>query len=289
MKTSRRILQVIHPHATSDGAGVKLQRVFGGRQFQLFDPFLLMDDFGSNQAEDYLPGFPPHPHRGFETITYMLQGKMQHKDHLGNQGLLQDGDVQWMSAAHGIIHSEMPQQTEGRMQGFQIWLNLPAAEKMKAPAYRDISASAMPWQPFSGGSLKMIAGQLQLNASPCHGVLQHLSAQAVIADLQLEQNASATLELAPGMNVLLYVYQGSLSLGSSHHQLQARQLAVLSSEGSLELQSYADHTRALLLAGMPINEPVVQQGPFVMNSQDEIRQAIEDYNNDSLVMATASS
>ncbi len=279
----REILHIDQPRAASDGDGVKLKRVFGGSHFARYDPFLLMDDFGSDQADDYIGGFPAHPHRGFETITYMLHGKMQHQDHLGNVGCLEDGDVQWMCAAHGIIHSEMPQQTQGRMRGFQLWLNLPADEKMKAPDYRDIAAKDIPQFSHQGNHYKLIAGNITLAGQAHQGAVSGLTTQALYLDITLAGNTPLSLDIPDGHNVLIYGWQHPLEIAGQ--TLQPGQLAVLSRQGQLQLNGPAN-SRLLLLAGKPLNQPVVQHGPFVMNNRQQILQAIEDYQHNRLTNMT---
>ena len=184
---NREVIEVNSYRPTSDGAGVKLNRVFGGRQVHRFDPFLMLDEFRSDEAADYIGGFPSHPHRGFETVTYMLEGRMLHEDHLGNKGILADGDVQWMTAARGIIHSEMPQQVEGRMHGFQLWVNLPAAEKMKAPYYRDIPASDIPVRSYQGVDYKVVAGEVRIGGERMEGAVSGLSIRPLYVDLHFHQ------------------------------------------------------------------------------------------------------
>jgi quercetin 2,3-dioxygenase len=274
--TERKILELIPARPSSDGAGVKLLRVFGGGQAERFDPFLLLDEFGSNQPGDYAGGFPSHPHRGFETVTYMLEGKMEHRDHLGNVGLLNDGDVQWMSAARGIIHSEMPRQTEGRMRGFQLWVNLPAAEKMKDPAYRDIPSSDLPTYDLGAVKVKAIAGDAQLNGKAISGYIQHLTTDPLFLDLHWQKSARLNAVLPTSHNALLYVFEGELQVGSKEDPVKTQHLARLTGDGELLLQADAG-TRVLLLAGKPLREPIAQYGPFVMNTMDEVEKAMQDY------------
>jgi len=277
----RHIKEVIQGRPASDGAGVKLTRVFGGNKPQRFDPFLLLDEFGSDEASDYIAGFPAHPHRGFETVTYMLEGKMEHKDHLGNVGLLNDGDVQWMTAARGIIHSEMPKQTEGKMHGFQLWVNLPANEKMKDPSYNDIPGESIPQISKQGATIKVIAGEVSLDNNIIKGAVSGLSTDPVYLDVDLEANQSFSVPIKDGHTTLIYVYEGEISVGDTKRLLQKNELAVLSKDGEVFVKN-EEASRFLVLAGKPINEPIAQYGPFVMNSPLEIEQAIQDYRDDIL-------
>jgi len=271
---NRKVLNIETGRPTSDGAGVRLNRIFGGHNPQKYDPFLMLDHFGSEEATDYIAGFPSHPHRGFETVTYMLEGRMLHEDHLGNRGLLQNGDVQWMTAARGIIHSEMPQQEEGRMSGFQLWVNLPAAEKMKDPSYRDISAANIPTRTVNGTTFKLIAGEQDVGDERLRGAVLGLSTDPLYVDVHFAPQAQVTLQIAEGHTSLVYVYEGSVQIAGQN--IRAGQLAVLSRQGVLEMQG-EQHSRAIVLAGKPLNEPIVQYGPFVMNTAEEIEQALRDY------------
>jgi redox-sensitive bicupin YhaK (pirin superfamily) len=275
----RSLKKVIRSVATSDGAGVKLRRSLGSSQALRHDPFLMLDEFYSDDPNDYLAGFPAHPHRGFETVTYMLDGHMQHKDSGGNTGDLGPGDVQWMSAARGIVHSEMPQQSEGRMRGFQLWLNLPAREKMKPAAYRDISAGEIPVAPLSnGGSVKVIAGKFQDTAGPVHGT----STDPYYLDVILPPKASVEIALPSGHNAFLYQYEGSSFIGAKKEALENRSAALLTDGDTVRIEAGEEGARVLALAGKPIGEPVVQYGPFVMNTREEIEQALRDYQSGSL-------
>ena len=276
----RNIVEVIPARATSDGAGVKLKRVFGGRGLERFDPFLMLDEFGSDESADYIAGFPPHPHRGFETITYMLNGKMEHQDHLGNVGLIEDGGVQWMRAGKGVIHSEMPKQTSGLLNGFQLWLNLPAKDKLTPAQYTDFPASHFSTAQVEGASVKALAGEFKLNNQMITGAISHPVTQPVIADISLVANSQHSLTLAAEYNLMLYVFNGSIEFNhpAQNVRVAAGKLARFSAGDSIEFQ-VAENSRILLIAGLPLNEPVVQYGPFVMNTQHEINQAIIDYQN----------
>jgi len=272
--TTRKLERVIPSIAASDGAGVKLRRSLGASQLARHDPFLMLDEFFSDDPDDYLAGFPSHPHRGFETVTYMLDGHMQHKDDHGNTGDLGPGDVQWMSAARGIIHSEMPQQTEGRMRGFQLWLNLPAKEKMKPAAYRDIASGEIPVRSVNGDAkAKVIAGKLGTTTGPIHGG----STDPYYFDLELAPGAVFEEALPAGHNAFLYVYEGEALVGESRQPVARRAAGLLSDGEKVRIEAGAALARVLLLAGKPLREPVVQYGPFVMNTREESEQAIADY------------
>lgn len=271
--TMRTLKQVIASMPAADGAGVKLRRSLGASQLARHDPFLMLDEFYSDDPNDYLAGFPSHPHRGFETVTYMLDGHMQHKDSGGNKGDLGPGDVQWMRAARGLIHSEMPQQTEGRMRGFQLWLNLPAKEKMDPPAYRDIPAAEIPSVVVDGGRVKVIAGRFADTVGAVHGG----STDPHYWDVHLEPGARLDASLPEAHNAFLYAYEGEAFVGAERKSLPHRAAGILSAGEALRLEAGANGARVLVLAGKPIGEPVVQYGPFVMNSREEIEQAIADY------------
>lgn len=280
----RELQQIIPAVAASDGAGVKIKRSLGQSSGARFDPFLMLDEFRSDDAQDYIAGFPAHPHRGFETVTYMLAGHMLHEDHMGNRGNLKSGDVQWMTAGRGIIHSEMPQQDHGVMHGFQLWLNLPAAEKMKPAAYRDIKAEEIPVVKLpEGGEVKVIAHTFEHQGESAQGPIQGLSTEPVYWDVKLPAGVSFMQPLPSGHNVFLYVYQGAVAIGTDERQLSASQAGLLSQGDGLKLKALDSETRFLLLAGKPIKEPIAQYGPFVMNTVEEVEQAIQDYRNGTLV------
>lgn len=273
----RKIERKVRGIRTSDGAGVALTRIIGQPGLARLDPFLMLDEFGSDKANDYLAGFPPHPHRGFQTVTYMLQGKMGHKDSVGNQGVVESGGLQWMNAGSGIIHEEMPQQTEGVLRGFQLWINLPASEKMLAPGYQDIPASNVPQIRIQEGVVvRLLAGELAGHTGP-------VTTQAVaplFLDLHAGQKSDLSLPVEQGHNAFVYCYQGSLQIAGQ--RLAQGELAVLSEGEEVSLAMQAD-TRLLLVAARPISEPVVQYGPFVMNTQEQIEQALQDYQQGRLV------
>ena len=281
---NREITRVIPGVLTSDGAGVRLRRSLGGQDRQRLDPFLMLDEFSSNDPNDYVAGFPPHPHRGFETVTYMLEGHMLHQDHLGNRGHLKTGGVQWMTAGRGIIHSEMPQQESGAMRGFQLWINLPAQEKMKPAGYRDIQDDAIPRANLLGGGLlKVIAGEYrdsrgEIIRGPIHG----LSTEPLFFDIHLQPHESFVNSLPGTHNAFIYVYEGGLKVGSAP-QAAPKQSALILGEGDqFSIVATEQGAKAIVLAAKPLHEPIVQHGPFVMNTREEIEQAIDDYQNNRL-------
>jgi redox-sensitive bicupin YhaK (pirin superfamily) len=287
--TQRRIEEVLTAQAASDGDGVRLKRVFGGGDLSRFDPFLMLDEFGSNDASDYIGGFPSHPHRGFETVTYMLEGHMEHRDHMGNVGQLRPGDVQWMKAGAGVIHSEMPKQEQGRMRGFQLWVNLPASEKMTPAQYSELGAAQIPEYAIDGARVKAIAGALSINGTPMPGVLESEQAsvppratQPGYLDISVVSAQLLDVAVADGQTALIYVYEGEVAVGEQAFTLHAGQLARLTRSGALMLAASAG-ARLLVITGKPIGEPIVQRGPFVMNTAEEIHQAIRDYSDGKLV------
>ena len=260
----------------SDGDGVKIKRIAGRDINRAFDPFLLLDEIKSDEAADYIGGFPPHPHRGFETITYMINGRFRHEDHLGNQGLLSDGGAQWMLAGRGVIHSEMPEQTQGRLHGFQLWLNLPAAEKMQSARYADFQQDVLPVIELeNGGRVKVIAGRQGAAVSP----LPVATTSPLYLDIQLPAGASYSPELERGASVAVYVFEGRTD------QLGLNQMGFYGEGDSLTLTASQEGVRLLLLSGQALREPIAQHGPFVMNHVSEIEQAINDYNTGRLVGA----
>lgn len=270
-----QILQRLQAQPASDGAGVRIQRLAGFQASSHFDPFLMLDEFDSCESDDYLAGFPPHPHRGFETITYMRVGQMDHEDHLGHQGRVQGGGIQWMRAGRGIIHSEMPGQQQGRMHGFQLWLNLPAHEKMSAPRYADFASAQLPEFTLDGHQLKLLAGQYQQWQAPLDSGQSRLR----YLDVGFDSDAPLKIQATAGDHLLLYVYQGVVKCDTA--SLTARQALVAAVDGEVLLTAQPG-SRALVLLGQPLKEPVVHYGPFVMNSRAEIEQAIRDYNSGQL-------
>lgn len=279
----RQVTQLIPAIATADGDGVKLRRSLGMTPGLRHDPFLMLDEISSDQAADYMGGFPPHPHRGFETVTYMLAGKMQHQDHLGNVGLLQPNGAQWMTAGRGVIHEEMPLQDEREMHGFQLWLNLPAAEKMQAADYQDIEPDRIPEHHFAGGLVRLVAGELTLEQTVLQGPIntpaKPKTTNPIMAEVQLQAGAEVNLSLPPEHNAFVYVFDGELQVADKTVATPAAALLSLGDRLSLRADSGA---RLLLLAGKPIGEPIAQRGPFVMNTQDELYQAMKDYGNGTL-------
>ena len=285
----RELARVIPSIPTSDGAGVKLRRSIGSQRGLYLDPFLMLDEFGTDNPGDYIAGFPPHPHRGFETVTYMLDGRMQHQDHLGNVGDLGPGGVQWMTAGRGVIHSEMPLQESGRMRGFQLWLNLPSAEKMKPAAYRDIPAGEIPQAELPGGGrVKVIAGTVQVDGRAVSGPInppsRPLSTDPLYLDLELPAGAGFTQALPEGHTVFVYAYEGEVTVGegAARKPLPHQAAGVLGTGDAVSVTAGAQGARLILLAGRPLREPVVQYGPFVMNTREEIEQALQDYSSGKL-------
>jgi len=279
----RTLVHVIESIPTSDGAGVKLRRSLGSQRGLQVDPFLMLDEFYSDDPNDYIAGFPPHPHRGFETVTYMLDGRMRHEDHLGNRGDLGPGDVQWMTAARGIIHSEMPQQTAGRMRGFQLWLNLPSREKMKSASYRDIPANSIPDVRLPMGDVKVIAGTLRLEEAITRGAVngdgKPTSTDPLYLDVRLSAGADLRVPMTRGHNAFVYLYEGGAHVGPSGlaEPLQKGSAGVLSDGDELHVRAGTSGGSFLVLAAKPLREPVVQYGPFVMNTREEIERAVSDY------------
>lgn len=273
---SAHVTRKIRGSAASDGAGVKLTRVIGGQELPDLDPFLLLDEFGTDRAEDYLAGFPEHPHRGFETVTYMLDGRMRHKDNHGNEGLLVPGSVQWMTAGRGLVHSEMPEQQEGRMRGFQLWVNLPARDKMTEPKYQEFAPDRIPVAtPAQGVTVKVIAGEVD----GVRGPIEQPATSPLYLDIALAPDTSWQYSLPSGHNAFAYVFEGDASLGEGDEarKLDTHELAVLGGGDSLKLHGGNQGARLILVAGRPLREPVARHGPFVMNTRQEIMQAFVDF------------
>jgi redox-sensitive bicupin YhaK (pirin superfamily) len=270
----RRVERLVAGQPTSDGAGVKLVRVLTQNLQRRLDPFLMLDAFGSESRDDYIAGFPDHPHRGFETVTYMLEGRMRHRDSAGNEGLLTNGAVQWMTAGRGVIHSEMPEQEDGRMEGFQLWLNLPARDKLCEPWYRDIPSAEIPEAQAEGVHVRVIAGQ----ALGVQGAMQREATAPTYLDLHLEPGARFDQALPAAHNAFVYVYRGSLVVADTEVPRQ-RMALLANTPGSdgVVLTAGPEGARAVLIAGQPLNEPIAQYGPFVMNTNQEIYQAVEDF------------
>jgi redox-sensitive bicupin YhaK (pirin superfamily) len=276
--TGRSVERIVKGMPTSDGAGVKLRRVIGQPQLPDLDPFLMLDEFGTDKAEDYIAGFPDHPHRGFETVTYMLDGRMRHRDNHGNEGVLVPGSVQWMTAGRGLVHSEMPEQQEGRMRGFQLWLNLPARDKMTAPKYQEFGPDRIPTaSPARGVTAKVIAGKVDGISGP---IFQPATDPTYI-DLAIEPGAEYRHALPKDYAAFLYVFEGSLSVGNESKPVRTHELAVLGEGAEIRLKGVSagadgKTARAILVAGRPLKEPVAKYGPFVMNTREELQQAFLD-------------
>jgi redox-sensitive bicupin YhaK (pirin superfamily) len=270
----RPVARLARGMAASDGAGVKLNRVIGTPELGDVDPFLMLDEFRSDDAADYIAGFPDHPHRGFETVTYMLAGRMRHGDNKGHTGRLEAGSVQWMTAGRGIVHSEMPEQENGLMQGFQLWVNLPAKDKMVEPRYQEIPPQDIPVATLPAGvAVKVIAGTVGDTTGPINGI----ATEPILLDLALPAGASVALPLPRGHNVFLYAFDGEAAVGEAATRLARGSIAVLGAGDGVVLTAPAGAARVLLAAGKPLNEPVARYGPFVMNTNDQLRQAILDF------------
>ena len=271
----REVSRVVRGMPATDGAGVELTRVIAQPALPMLDPFLLLDAFRSDQPGDYIAGFPPHPHRGFETVTYLLAGRMRHRDSAGHEGVIEAGGIQWMTAARGIVHSEMPEQAHGLLEGFQLWVNLPAAHKMDEPAYQEHPAERIPVEQRDGGQLvRVIAGQTSRGTSgPVHQPLT----EPLYLDVSLPAGSRFDETLPRAHNAFAYVISGSLVFDDATSPLVRDDLAVLSHGERVEVDAGPEGARFLLVAGRPLNEPVARGGPFVMNTKAEIRQAHEDY------------
>lgn len=275
-ETPAHVVRIIAGMPASDGAGVRLTRVIGTPSLPELDPFLMLDEFGTDRPEDYLAGFPDHPHRGFETVTYMLDGRMRHKDNHGNEGLLTPGSVQWMTAGRGLVHSEMPEQESGRMRGFQLWVNLPAREKMSDPRYQEFAPERIPQvEPAEGVSVKVIAGSV----GDVSGPIVQPATDPLYLDITLAAGSQWPYALPAGHNAFAYVFEGGVTVGEgeSARAVAQSELAVLGGGRQLQLQAGAQEARLILVAGRPLREPVARHGPFVMNTREELMQAFIDY------------
>ena len=272
--SSLRIARVVTGMPTSDGAGVRLTRLIGTPQLDLLDPFLMLDEFGTDRPQDYLAGFPDHPHRGFETVTYMLEGRMRHRDNHGNEGLLVPGSVQWMTAGRGLVHSEMPEQQEGRMRGFQLWVNLPARDKMGEPRYQEFAPDRIPRvRAADGVEVVVVAGTVGAATGP----VAQPATSPVYLDVDLGPGAAWAHALPEGHAGFVYVYEGAADVGADARRLERGQLGVLEGAGELALRAGDAGARLLVVAGRPLREPVARYGPFVMNTREELQQAFADY------------
>ena len=272
--SARTVEQLVTGQATSDGAGVKLTRVLTQQFQRRLDPFLMLDAFGTDNPEDYIGGFPNHPHRGFETVTYMIAGQMRHRDSFGHEGLLKNGGVQWMTAGSGIVHSELPEQADGRMEGFQLWLNLRSKDKMRAPWYRDIQSAEIPeLRTPEGVTARVIAG----GSHGVAGAMEREITEPLYLDLHFDAGATFAQALPAKFNAFVYVYRGALKIGET--RVPAQRMAILKNGADSDgvVMRAEEPTRALLIAGLPLGEPIAQHGPFVMNTRDELIQAVEDY------------
>jgi redox-sensitive bicupin YhaK (pirin superfamily) len=279
LKQSRSIERLVQGVATSDGAGVSLTRVLTGKLQRRLDPFLMLDAFGSNDPDEYIAGFPDHPHRGFETITYMLSGRMRHRDSAGHEGLLENGGMQWMTAGRGAIHSEMPEQEDGLMEGFQLWLNLPASNKMAAPWYKDFSSVEIPqYTTAEGVTVRVLAGE----SNGVAGAMTREVTEPVYLDIHLPAGTQLSTVLPATHNAFIYVYRGAVKVGDA--SVESQRMGILSNAADVDGVTIfaSEDARLILVAGKPLNEPIVQYGPFVMNTQEEIHQALDDYRSGRL-------
>jgi len=278
VQNTRKVERLIQGVATSDGAGVSLTRVLTGKLQHRLDPFLMLDAFGSDDPDDYIAGFPDHPHRGFETITYMLAGRMRHRDSAGHEGLLGDGGVQWMTAGRGVIHSEIPEQKDGVMEGFQLWLNLPAQNKMAEPWYRDFASADIPeYATVEGVTVRVIAGE----SNGVAGAVSRTVTEPLYLDIHLPAGTSFSTAIPATHNAFIYTYRGAAHVAGMQVDLQ--RMGILSNTAGADgvTVSATEPTQLILVAGKPLNEPIVQYGPFVMNTQEEIHQALEDFRSGS--------
>jgi quercetin 2,3-dioxygenase len=281
---ARGVEQIVTGLPTSDGAGVKLTRVLTQQYQHRLDPFLMLDAFGTDNPDDYIGGFPNHPHRGFETVTYMIAGQMRHRDSFGHEGLLKNGGVQWMTAGSGIVHSELPEQAEGRMEGFQLWLNLRSKDKMRAPWYRDIQSTEIPeFTTPEGVAARVIAG----SSHGVKGAMEREVTEPLYLDLHFTAGASFAQTLPANFNAFVYVYRGALRIGETRVPTQRMAILKNSADSDGVLLRAEESTRALLIAGLPLGEPIAQHGPFVMNTRDELIQAVQDYQAGNFGMAAS--
>jgi hypothetical protein len=273
------VKKIIEPIAASDGAGVKLKRSIGTHLIDYHDPFLMLDEFGSENKDDYIGGFPPHPHRGIETVTYMLSGEFEHEDSTGAKGKMSSGDVQWMKTGGGIIHSEMPAMTEGKLHGFQLWVNMPAKYKMNKPEYIYIDAEQMEVHKDDDKKIKVIAGKFENTEGPVKG---H-NIEPIYFDVEIEKDKEFIFDLPPAHNSLIYLIDGEIKVGEqSHDQAKNSTLIILSKGKNLKVSSLTK-AKFLLISGKPIGEPIARGGPFVMNTKEEILKAVQDYHNGTFV------
>ncbi len=269
------VKKIIEPMSASDGAGVKLKRAIGTPELDYYDPFLMLDEFGSDNAEDYVAGFPPHPHRGIETVTYMLKGEFEHEDSTGAKGRMASGDVQWMKTGRGIIHSEMPAMSEGKLQGFQLWINMPAELKKNKPEYIYIDSKQMQTYKDLDKKITIIAGKFKDVEGP---VIKH-NVEPIYFDVELKEGKEFNFELLSTHNSFIYLVEGSIKIGDqAHASIQNSKLIILNKENNLKVHGLKD-SKFLLISGKPIGEPIARGGPFVMNTEAEIQEAIQDFHN----------
>jgi len=277
-KSLRQVVRVIEPQWVREGAGVKLRRSIGTAQFDYLDPFLLLDHFGSHNPDDYIRGFPMHPHRGIETVTYMLAGFVRHKDSMGNTGLLSSGDVQWMTAGRAILHEEMPEGLGGHMEGFQLWVNLPAALKMSRPRYQEIKAEKIPWlNPIKGVAIRLIAGTFGATSGP----VTEIAADPLYMDVAVDGGDVFDFDIPAGHNAFMYVFKGDGDFCGT--KLTETRLAVLGDGERISVTGGLLGTRFLLVAGKPLGEPIVRYGPIVMNTEEEIHQTLRELRNGTFI------
>jgi len=280
-----RIAQIIKGMPATDGAGVELNRIIGQPALSMLDPFLLLDVFRSDNPDDYIAGFPPHPHRGFETVTYLLEGRMRHKDNAGHEGIIESGGIQWMSAGKGIVHSEMPEQENGLLEGFQLWVNLPAEHKMNAPQYQEFSSKQIPVEMREGNTeVRVITGK---TSKGTQGPVTQPLTDPLYLDVKLPPGSSFSEPLNPEYNAFVYIIQGPITIGDNHTRLTRDQLAVLIPGDQVIIRSMQEDVRFLLVTGKPLKEPVARGGPFVMNTREEIDQAFADYKGARIQLASA--
>lgn len=283
MTNERLIELVLKSRSTLEGAGVRLKRVFGFNEVPKFDPFLLLDHFGSDNPNDYIAGFPWHPHRGIETITYMLEGEVKHGDSLGNSGVIHSGDIQWMTAGSGIVHEEMPLRTDGMLQGFQLWANLPKSHKMMNPRYRDITSDQIPEVKVNNSQIKIVAGSIEGTKGP----VQDIVIDPEYLDVTLEPRSEFNYDVDEGHTVFAFVIQGQGYFNSQRSQLINQESIVLYGHGEeVSISSTDDHLRFLFISGKPIDEPIAWRGPIVMNTDEELRIAFEEYHNGTFIKYT---
>ena len=275
---SIEVEKVIEPISASDGAGVKLKRSIGVEP-NYFDPFLMLDEFGSENSEDYIAGFPPHPHRGIETVTYMLEGDFEHKDSTGGQGRMTAGDVQWMKTGSGIIHSEMPAMKEGKLHGFQLWINMPASMKMDKPEYHYIDADKMSVHKDSDKQIKVIAGKFQ----KAEGPIKKHNVEPFYFDVELKKDKEFNFEIPSSHNSFIYLIEGEIKIGEKKHDKVKDSTLILLTNGEKLKVTALTKAKFLLISGKPIGEQIARGGPFVMNTKQEILQAIDDYHNGNFV------